>query len=134
MKRTGLLHLYYGDGKGKTTAAMGLALRAMGSGKRVVILQFPCAACFVQNQQVGRGGHGRCEVRILQLAGGFLFRFVHLEHEFLPRLAAVHLCTQLFQQRHLAAFAAFEELQDTGCMSEKRKNRDGVFFILHLAH
>ena len=28
MESLGLLHLYYGDGKGKTTAAMGLALRA----------------------------------------------------------------------------------------------------------
>ncbi|HIT36319.1 MAG TPA: cob(I)yrinic acid a,c-diamide adenosyltransferase [Candidatus Faecousia intestinavium] len=36
----GLIHIYCGDGKGKTTAAVGLALRAAGAGKDVVLTQF----------------------------------------------------------------------------------------------
>lgn len=36
----GLIIVHTGDGKGKTTAAMGLAMRAWGAGLRVLILQF----------------------------------------------------------------------------------------------
>ena len=36
----GLIHIYCGDGKGKTTAATGLAVRAAGAGKKVVFTQF----------------------------------------------------------------------------------------------
>ena len=35
-----MIHIYCGDGKGKTTAGMGLCLRAAGAGKKVLIYQF----------------------------------------------------------------------------------------------
>jgi cob(I)alamin adenosyltransferase len=36
----GYIHVYTGDGKGKTTAALGLALRALGHGLKVYMIQF----------------------------------------------------------------------------------------------
>ena len=38
-ENTGLIHLYCGDGQGKTTAAAGLALRALGCGRSVLFVQ-----------------------------------------------------------------------------------------------
>ena len=35
-----MIHIYYGDGKGKTTAAVGLALLAAGSKMKVMFVQF----------------------------------------------------------------------------------------------
>ncbi len=50
----GLIHVYTGDGKGKTTAALGLAMRAAGQGMKVAFIQFlkglPCGEHFFVQQ------------------------------------------------------------------------------------
>lgn len=40
MDALGLIHIYTGDGKGKTTSAVGLATRALGSGLKVCYCSF----------------------------------------------------------------------------------------------
>ena len=90
MERTGLLHLYYGDGKGKTTAAMGLALRAMGSGKRVVILQF---------LKGGKSG----EVPLLEQLGAKVYRGKAGQKFVFQMNEAEKAATRDLQNRNLAA-------------------------------
>jgi cob(I)alamin adenosyltransferase len=40
MKETGLIQLFFGNGRGKTTAALGTALRVLGHGFKVHLIQF----------------------------------------------------------------------------------------------
>ena len=46
----GYVQVYTGDGKGKTTAAIGLAIRALGAGKKVFFLQFMKAKVYSEHK------------------------------------------------------------------------------------
>jgi len=46
----GYVQVYTGNGKGKTTAAIGLAIRALGAGKRVLFLQFMKSKVYSEHQ------------------------------------------------------------------------------------
>ncbi|MDX9872967.1 MAG: cob(I)yrinic acid a,c-diamide adenosyltransferase, partial [Clostridia bacterium] len=49
MSKTGFVQVYTGDGKGKTTAAIGLSVRALGAGKKVMFLQFMKAKVYSEH-------------------------------------------------------------------------------------
>jgi cob(I)alamin adenosyltransferase len=48
----GYIHVYTGNGKGKTTAALGLALRAAGAGKKVFFAQFVKGKPYAEHESV----------------------------------------------------------------------------------
>ena len=56
MAVSGQIHVYTGDGKGKTTAALGLALRACGAGLRVFVGQFAKGRECSELEALGRLG------------------------------------------------------------------------------
>lgn len=49
----GYVHVYTGNGKGKTTAATGLAVRAAGAGKKVFFGQFVKGKAYSENSILG---------------------------------------------------------------------------------
>jgi cob(I)alamin adenosyltransferase len=53
----GLIHVYYGQGVGKTTRAVGLAVRAAGGGLKVVYVQFLKSGTSSEVQAFSKIGH-----------------------------------------------------------------------------
>ncbi len=68
-KTPGRVLLFTGDGKGKTTAALGMVLRAAGHGHKVLVIQF-----IKQDSQTGEieGCFHLPTVQILQVGRGFV--------------------------------------------------------------
>jgi len=94
-KETACVHYYYGDGKGKSTAAFGLCLRASGAGKRVVVTQFLKGAPYAELESFARLGipvHQTSSVR------KFIFQMDEAE-----RAAAKADCERVFEIAREAA-------------------------------
>ncbi|HWO95841.1 MAG TPA: cob(I)yrinic acid a,c-diamide adenosyltransferase [Bacillus sp. (in: firmicutes)] len=76
-KRQGLTLVYTGHGKGKTTAALGLALRAVGRGLKVKIFQFIKSPQRSYGEQIALQKLG---VEMVQLGIGFTWTKTPEEH------------------------------------------------------
>ena len=70
--RRGLLILYTGHGKGKTTAALGMALRALGHGWRVLVIQFFKGEWPVVFGELAMSRRLAPHFEVLQLGKGFV--------------------------------------------------------------
>ena len=76
--KKGLLIVFTGNGKGKTTAALGMAVRAAGHGMRVLILQFIKGAwAYGELQSLGKME----EIEIKPLGTGFTWEKESLEED-----------------------------------------------------
>ncbi len=73
----GLTLVYTGDGKGKTTSALGLAVRGVGRGFKVKIFQFIKSPQRSYGEQIALGKLG---VEIVQLGVGFTWTKTPEEH------------------------------------------------------
>ncbi len=72
MSRRGLIIVYTGNGKGKTTASLGVALRALGHGWRVLVIQFFKGEWPVVFGEVEMGKRLSPQLEVLQLGKGFV--------------------------------------------------------------
>ena len=71
-KRTGLIIVYTGDGKGKTSAALGAAMRALGHGWKVLMIQFFKGDWPVVYGELELAKRLHPQFEVLQLGRGFV--------------------------------------------------------------
>lgn len=71
-KRKGLTIVYTGEGKGKTSAALGAAMRALGHGWRVLIIQFMKGDWPVVYGELEMAKRLQPQFEVLQLGRGFV--------------------------------------------------------------
>jgi cob(I)alamin adenosyltransferase len=108
MLEKGLVQVYTGDGKGKTTAAFGLALRAAGCGSKVLIFQFlkPPSLELGERLAIARSG---LPIRVESLeAQWHLFRSLRSEQDIAAAGTAVK--EALAKLTELAAQKAYDVL------------------------
>lgn len=70
--RRGLIIIYTGNGKGKTSAALGAVLRALGHGWRILVIQFFKGDWPVVFGEVEMGKRLAPQLEVLQLGKGFV--------------------------------------------------------------
>ncbi len=96
--RRGLVIVYTGNGKGKTTAALGTALRALGHGWRVLVIQFFKGDWPVVFGEVEMGKRLAPQFEVLQLGKGFV-QYMGDKKPFEEHLAAAQQALRTAKER-----------------------------------
>jgi cob(I)alamin adenosyltransferase len=106
-KRKGLIMVYTGDGKGKTTAALGLAFRALGRRYRVAVVQFIKGAWKTGEAAMAKELAGRIEWHAL--GDGFTWITKNYEQDVASARAAWAKCCELLADERYQV-VIFDEL------------------------
>ena len=96
--RRGLTIIYTGPGKGKTTAALGMALRALGHGWRVLVIQFFKGDWPITFGELEMAKRLSPQFEVLQLGKGFV-KFMGDRKPFDEHLAAAREALRIAQER-----------------------------------
>ncbi len=96
--RRGLIVLYTGNGKGKTTAALGMSFRALGHGWRVLVIQFFKGDWPVVFGELEMGKRLGPQFEVLQLGKGFV-KFMGDKKPFDEHLAAAKDALRLAREK-----------------------------------